>query len=258
MRLIFNYMSLHLKVKMQYKLSFFLTLIAQVLLMSLELFVISSLFQKFNLLNLYSIHELYFVFSVVWFGFSLAQMLGRGFDKFSNLLINGSFDLLLIRPQNIFLQIIGSDIFYEKISRIISSFILFIYSSTQIINGVNIWKILLLLLMLLGSFLIFFSIFIVGASICFYTIQGLEFVNIFTDGTKQLAQYPMGIYNKLVRGIFTYIVPICLINYYPIDYLRGYTNSICYLLLPLISCSSILLALVLFKHGMKHYKSSGS
>lgn len=258
MGLIFNYMSMHLKVKMQYKISFFLTIIAQALVMVLELFVISSLFEKFDLLDLYDIHELYLVFSVIWFGFSLAQMLGRGFDKFSNLIINGSFDLLLIRPQNIFLQIVGSDIFYEKTSRIISSLILFIYSSTKIIKDINIFKVFLLFIMVLGSFCVFYSIFIVGASICFSTIQGLEFVNIFTDGTKQLAQYPMGIYNKIVRKIFTYILPITLINYYPIDYLTGRTDNIFYIFLPLVSCFSIIPAIILFNHGLKRYKSSGS
>lgn len=258
MSLVLKYMSMHLRVKMQYKVSFFFTLVAQILVVFLELFVLKSMFEKFKLLDAYNINELYLNFSVVWVGFSTAQMLGRGFDKFSNLIKNGSFDLLLIRPRNLFLQIIGSDIFYEKISRILSTSILFIYSSIKVVSCFNITNIYLLITMLIGSFLINIAIFIFGASICFYTVEGLEFINIFTDGTKQLAQYPMGIYNKIIRFIFTIFIPISLVNYYPIEYLSGRSTNILYLFLPLLSCLVIIPAIIFFKAGLKKYKSSGS
>lgn len=258
MSLIVNYMSMHLRVRLQYKISFIFTIVAQALIVSLELFVLKSMFTKFKLLDEYNINEMYLNFSVIWLSFSTAQMLGRGFDKFSDLIRNGNFDLLLIRPRNIFLQIIGSDIYYEKSSRIVSTLILFIYSSIKVLDGFDLSKVFLLILMLFGSFIVLISIFIVGAGISFFTIQGLELINIFSDGTKQLAQYPMGIYNKIVRIIFTVIIPITLINYYPIEYLTGRTHNILYIFLPLISCLSIIPAILFFKFGLKKYKSSGS
>ena len=104
--LLSNYLSLHLKIKLQYKLSFILSIIAQAISLVIELYVIKSMFSKFSLLEEYNVYQLYMNFSIVWLGFAIAQMFGRGFDKFSKLIIDGSFDLLLIRPQNIFLQII--------------------------------------------------------------------------------------------------------------------------------------------------------
>ena len=128
MSLLLNYMSIHLRIRMQYKVSFFLTLLTQLLTLLVEIFVLKSMFNKFNLLESYSVYELYFNFSIVWLGYSLAQMLGRGFDKFTNLIVDGSFDLLLIRPRNIFIQIIGSDFYFEKVTRVLSSLILLLKS----------------------------------------------------------------------------------------------------------------------------------
>lgn len=258
MRLLLSYMSMHLKVRMQYKISFFLTMLSQLLIVVFELFVLQSIFDKFSLLEQYNKYELYFNFSIIWLGYSLAQFFGRGFDKFSNLIVDGSFDLLLIRPQRLYLQIIGSDMNYEKVSRIISTFILFIYSSIKIIPSLNIIKVFVLLSIIIGAFLLIMSVFIIGASICFYTIQGLEFVNIFTDGTKHLGQYPMGIFNKVVRLVFTFVIPLTLVNYYPMEYLTGRESFIGYALLPLISILYILPAILIFKIGLKKYKSSGS
>lgn len=258
MRLLFQYMKIHLKVKMQYKLSFFLTFVAQILFVFVELFLICSLFDKFSLLDKYSINELLLGFSVIWLGFSLAQTFGRGFDKFSKIISTGNFDLLLIRPQNIFLQIIGSDLFFEKVSRVIGMLILFIYSAIKVVEKMNFIKLFVLVTMIIGSFAIIMGIFIIGAWVCFYTIQGIEFVNIFTDGTKQLAQYPMTIYNKFVRNFFTYVIPITLINYFPIEFLSGRTTNMAYVFFPLISVLFIVPAVMIFKLGIKKYKSSGS
>ena len=258
MSLLFDYMKVHFKIKMQYKASFICTVLAQLILVVFELFVLKSVFDKFNLLDKYNKYELYFNFSVVWVGYSLAQFIGRGFDKFSNLVRDGSFDLLLIRPRHLFLQIIGSDMNYEKISRILSTLFLFIYSSTKIIVDFNILKLFVLISILLGSFMMIMSVFIIGASVSFYTIQGIEFINIFTDGTKQLGQYPMGIFNKIVRIVFTFVIPLTLVSFYPIEYLTGRQTFIGYAFLPLLSIIYIIPALLLFKIGLRKYKSSGS
>lgn len=258
MNLIINYMKVHFKIKMQYKVSFICTVISQIIIVFLEFFVLQSLFNKFSLLDKFNKYELYFNFSAIFFGYSLAQLVGRGFDKFYRLIGNGNFDFLLIRPRNLFIQIIGSEMYYEKISKVISSLIILIYSCTKIINGFNIFKLLLVLSIILGIFIIIISVFIIGASVSFYTIQGIEFINIFTDGTKQLGQYPMGIFNKVIRFIFTFVIPLTLVNYYPLEYLMGRTTFIGYAFLPLLSTLYIIPALLLFKVGLKKYKSSGS
>ena len=258
MSLLFTYMSMHLKTKMQYKISFVLTLITQLLTMLIEVFVLKSMFDKFNLLETYNVYELYFNFSIVWLGYSLAQMIGRGFDKFTNLIIDGSFDLLLIRPRNLYIQIIGSDFYFEKITRVISSIVLFIIGASKIISNITFFKLLVLILIIIGSFFMIMSVFIIGATFCFYTIQGIEFINIFTDGTKQIGQYPMGIFHKSVRTIFTIFIPLTLVNYYPIEYLTGRTNNFFLGLLPIFAIIFMIPAIYIFKFGLKKYKSSGS
>ncbi len=223
-----------------------------------ELFAINSLFHKFGLLDSYNIYELLFGFSIVWLGFSLSEMFFRGFDHFSDLIVHGKFDLLLIRPRNIYLQILGNDICYEKTSRVLVSLSLFIYSSTKIIETLTFTKLLTLILIVFGAVTIFASIFIIGAAFCFITIQGLEVVNIFTDGSRQLTQYPMGIYKKIVRIVFTFIIPLMLVNYYPVQYLTGKSDNIIYVFFPLLSILFFIISILIFNQGIKKYNSTGS
>lgn len=258
MKLLFNYLSMHLKTCIEYKSSFIMVLISQVLYMLIELFAIYALFTKFQLLDVYDINKLLLGFSTIWLGYSITEIFGRGFDQFSKIIVNGEFDLLLIRPRNIFLQILGTNIAYEKSGRALVALGLFIYSSIKLIKNFTLLKILLLFNMIIGCIIVIMSLFIIGASICFLTVQGLEVINIFTNGTKQVSEYPIGIYNKIVKFFFTFIIPITLINYYPIDYLIGDTNNILYVFMPLIPIILLILSTFIFKLGMRKYCSTGS
>ncbi len=258
MKLFLNYLSLHLKISLEYKSSFIMTIISQTLAMFVELFTVYSLFLKFKLLDVYNSYELLLGFSTLWLGFSLVELFGRGFDHFSRIIVNGNFDILLIRPSNLFIQICGTDICYEKIGRVIISLLIFIYSSIKVISHFTFYKLLLLILMVLGCVVVIFSIFIIGATICFVTIQGLEAVNIITNGTRQVCQYPMGIYKKAVKIFFTIIIPIALVNYYPIDYLTGRTDNILYVFMPILTIIMFFISKFIFNIGLKKYCSTVS
>lgn len=258
MDLIRNYLANHLKVSLEYRLSFILSLISQGLYMLIELFAVYALFSKFNLLKMYNVNEVLLSFSTIWLSFSFCEMFFRGFDNFSKLIIKGDFDILLIRPRNIYLQIFGSDVCYEKLSRVLTAFGLFIYSSINLIRKFSFGKVLLLFNMFLGGVMLFLGLFIMGATMCFYTIQGLEVVNIITNGSKQFAEYPMRIYRRALRLVFTFVIPITIINYYPINYLIGKTNNLLYVFLPLVSFIILYISTKIFNFGISKYHSTGS
>ena len=257
MKLLLNYFSMHLKTQLQYKASFIMTFIAQSLSIFTEFFVIYSLFDKFKLLEEYNTYQLLLTFGIVWFGMSFSEAFGRGFDHFGRLIKHGNFDLLLTRPRSIGLQIIGSEIAYEKIARVLISIGMVIYSIINLRNTLTFIDVLVIVLACICSFVLFLSIFILGASVCFKTVEGLEIINICTDGTRQLGQYPMKIYNKVIFIVFTFIIPLTPINYYPIDFI--FNNGPWYYALTPLSVFIFLFATIqIFKLGLSHYKSTGS
>ncbi len=258
MKLIKRYLSLHLKKSLEYKSSFILTSISQAIYMIAELYAVYALFIKFNLLDTFNKYELLLGFSTVWLGYSICELFGRGFDEFSKIIVNGKFDILLIRPRSIYMQVFGEEICYEKSSRVLMSLFIYIYSASKVITNLTILKVLLLILMVLGCVVIIISLFILAASVCFKTIQGIEIINILTNGSKQVSEYPIGIYRKPIRLFFTIIIPIALVNYYPIDYLSGRTTNIIYLLYPCFTFILFLVSTLIFKLGVKKYCSTGS
>lgn len=258
MKLIKNYLGMHLKVSLEYKSSFILSIISQALYMLVELFTLYSLFIKFKLLDSFDINELLLGFSTIWLGYSLAELFGRGFDNFHLLIRRGDFDLLLIRPRSVFIQIFGSDICYEKAGRTLCALIIYIYSASKVITNLTLLKLLLLILMILGCSILILALFIIGASFCFLTVQGIEVINIITNGTKQVSEYPINIFKKPVRIFFTIVIPVVLVNYYPIFYLNDKTSNILYVFMPLLTLILLFISKYIFKLGMSKYCSTGS
>ncbi|MDD4495521.1 MAG: ABC-2 family transporter protein, partial [Eubacteriales bacterium] len=142
--------------------------------------------------------------------------------------------------------------------RLLQAIAIFIYAIPT--SGVtwNLDKIVTVVLMLIGGFLVFSGLFIVYASICFFTIEGLEFMNIFTDGGREFGKYPLSIYGEGVLKFLTYIVPIALFQYYPFLYLIGRTDTVGYMFLPLVGIVFLIPCLIFWRIGIRHYKSTGS
>lgn len=81
--------------------------------------------------------------------------------------------------------------------------------------------VLLLLFMILCGIFLFMGLYIIYATLCFFTIEGLEFMNIFTDGGREFGRYPAGIYGSSILKFLTFIVPLACFQYYPLLILLG-------------------------------------
>lgn len=258
MGLYFKYFKIHFKSELQYKASFIMSFLSQFIVFFGYYFTIICLFDIFSNIKGFTLYQVLLTFSIIQFGFSFCEVFFRGIDQFDNLIIDGGFDRLLLRPQNIIFQVFAQEVSFIKLARLIQSIIILIIA---IVNIDIIWyidKIITLILMLLSSILIFLGIFILAASYCFLTVKGLEIRNVFTDGGKHMAQYPIGIFKKGFVFFFTFIIPFGFVNYYPLLYLLGRTNNKLIIISPLITVIYLIPCILIFYKGIKRYSSVGS
>ena len=258
MSLYFKYFKVHLKSELQYKISFILSFISQFFVFFGYYFTVLCLFDNFSNIKGFTLYEVLLTFGIIQTGFSFCETFFRGIDKFDDLIVDGSFDRLLLRPRNILLQVFCQETSFIKLSRLIQSLIIL---GIAVINIDVVWtieKIITLLFMIISSILIFLSIFILAAAYCFITVKGLEVRNVFTDGGKHMAQYPIGIFKKGFVFFFTFIIPYAFVNYYPLLYVLGKSNNYLYSMTPLIVLIYLIPCFLIFYKGAKRYTSVGS
>ena len=247
-----------IKMQLEYRKAFIISVIGTFLITFLLTISIYFLFEEFGSIGTWTFYEVAFLFGMVFWNFSLAEMFLRGLDHFDKIIKNGEFDRILIRPQNLLLQATCTEFDFSKIGRAIQCIAIIIIAIANISISWNLYKILVFILMNIGCFIIFLGIFILKASFCFWTIDGLEFMNILAEGGKKVAQYPIDIYAKWFRMFFTFIVPFGLVNYYPVIYLFGKVDNWYYGLFPLFTIIFLIPCLIVWKIGVKHYESTAS
>ena len=258
MKIYLESLAMHLKGELEYRVNFILSFLSQILVFFTYYFIILALFTKFNNIKGFTMYEVLLCFSIIQFGFAFNEVFARGVDRFDDLIIRGDFDRLLLRPKNIILQVLCSNSDFVKTSRIIQSLIVMIVALAHLNIEWNILKVITLILMLISSCVIFFGIFLAAAAYCFFTVQGLEVRNVFTDGGKHMAQYPIGVFKKGFIYFFTFIIPYAFVNYYPLLYFIGKKDNVLYAFSPILVILYLIPCILLFYFGMKRYSSVGS
>lgn len=258
MKLYIESCKMHIKSMLEYKKSFIIGFLSQFFVFFTYYFIILTLFNKFGNIKGFTVYEVLLTFSVIQLGYSLNEVFARGIDLFDEIIVNGEFDRLLVRPRSIISQLFCSKLDLIKTSRVFQSIIIMIIAVSNVGINWDILKIITFVLMIIASTIIFFSIFLFAASYCFVTVQGLEVRHVFTDGGKHMAQYPIGIFNKVFIFIFTFIIPYAFVNYYPLLYLLGKSNNKLYVISPLVVFIFLGISLIVFNEGTKKYISTGS
>lgn len=258
MRLYRNLFLMELKSQMQYRASFFLTVLGQFLTSFSTFFGIRFLFDRIGGLDTFTYGQVLLCFAVVMMSFSLGEMAGGGLAVFPDLLREGELDRVLVRPRNILLQIIVPNMDLSRIG---------LFVQAAIVLGIAIpasgvlwtWNhVLVLILMVLCGGVVFFCLFLLSATIAFFTVQSLDFLDIFTYGMRDFGRYPLSVYGDVVLKFLTFVIPLALIQYYPVLYLLGRESGILYALSPLLALLFVIPSLLLYRFGLRNYQSTGS
>ena len=258
MRLYLKYFSIHLKSQMQYKVSFFLTFFGQFIVSFSAFLGIYFMFSRFNSVEGFTYQQTLLCYSTVLMAFSFAEMFFSAFDVFPSMLGNGQFDRALVRPRNVIFQVIAMKIDFTRLGLLLQAVLVFCYA---IPNSGVIWtwdRILTLFLMVICGAAVFSGLFVIYAAFSFFTIDGLEFMNILTYGGREHGRYPFSIYGEGVLKFLTYVIPLALFQYYPLLFVLGRETGLIYMLAPIISLLFLIPCYVFFRFGLRRYKSTGS
>ncbi len=255
-----KYVKMHLKTASQYKANSTILILANIFATAAEFISIGILFSSFKSVGEWGFYETALMFGIITFSFSLAECFGRGFDEFASLIKNGDLDRLLVRPVNSIFQIFCSKIELIKLGRALFGLTICFVAIFNLGISWTFAKILVLIATFICGFLVCVGVMIIGAGISVFTVENLEFLNIITNGAKEISYYPINVYNKWLARFFTFIIPMACFNYLPLSYIMGYGNLPMLLcaLSPVIGALFIVPCMLFFKWALKHYQSTGT
>ncbi len=258
LRLYKKYFSIHLKSVMQYKASFFITMTGNFLTQFSVFLGLLFMFQRFRRVKDFSFQEVVLCYGILLLGFQISQMFASGFKVFDSMIANGQFDRILTRPRNEIFQVLASRIDFVRLGGMLQGAVMFVYGVTQAQVEWTALRILTLCFMVIGGAVVFSAIFLLDGAFAFFTLEGLEFMNVFSYGASEHGKYPLGIYGKGMLTFCTFAVPYALFQYYPLLFLLGRSDNLWFVFLPLVSCWFVVPCWLVWRLGVRRYKSTGS
>ncbi len=262
-RLYGHYLGISIRAQMQYRASFLLQSLGQFLVTGVEFLGLWALFDRFGSIRGWSLPEVAFFYGVVNVAFSFADALSTGFDRMGDFIKRGEFDRMLLRPRSTVLQLAGYELALRRVGRLLQGGIVLAWAASTLEVAWSAPSLLLLLAAVTGGACLFFALFVVQATLSFWTIESLEIVNTVTYGGVETAQYPLAIYAVWFRRFFTFVVPLAAIAYFPVVAILGREDPLGSPLWfqwtsPLLGVGFLLLTLQLWRFGLRHYSSTGS
>src|SRR5205085_540926 len=109
-RLYLHYTAISLRSQLQYRASFLLQTLGQLLITGFEFLGLAALFNRFGSLQNWSLPEVGFFYGIIGVAFAIAEAIPRGFDVFSRTIRAGDFDRILLRPRSTAFQIAAQEL----------------------------------------------------------------------------------------------------------------------------------------------------
>jgi ABC-2 type transport system permease protein len=263
LQLYFRYLGISLRGQLQYRASFVMTALGQFALTAIEFGGIWVLFQRFGSLRGWTLAEVALLYGMINVAFALGEGIGRGFDTFPALVKSGDFDRLLLRPRSTALQVAGGELQLMRVGRLLQGLIVLLWAAPRLGIDWSVATIALLVAAILGGACLFYGLFVLQATLSFWTIETLEVMNALTYGGTETGQYPLSIYRPWFRRFFTWVVPLACANYLPAHAILGRPDALgaaplWQWLSPLAGLLFLGAALQVWHAGVRHYRSTGS
>lgn len=211
--------SLRIRGQMQYPASFLMQIFGNFIINFGELVVLFVLFQRFDNLGGWTLGDVLFLHGMSLAMFGIGDTLSQGLRSVPELIREGTFDRLLIRPMSSFVQALVSEVSLRHLGLLAQGFLVFGVAVRIVDVDWSPAKIAFLGIVIISGAALFLALFTIEAIVSFWTVNSLEAINAFTYGGSDLGQYPLHIFDQRLRWLFLWIIPVGFLTYYPALYI---------------------------------------
>ncbi len=136
------------------------------------------------------------------------------------LVITGDFDRYMLRPMNVFFQVIAEKLQPDALGELLVGSILVVYSISKGVVVVDALHVVMFVVSIFAGAMIYTAIKLFFASLSFWIKRSGPFLQVAYE-LADFAKYPTEIYAKVIQFIITWIIPFAFVAYLPASYFLG-------------------------------------
>ncbi len=258
LRLYFLIVAQYMKARMQYRVDFFVSSIGIIFQNVAGFAALWVLFNSIPELQGWRYDELVFLYGFAILSVTPAQMFFDNTWQLRNHVQQGTFIKYYFKPINMMFYYMSEVLDLKAFAQLVFGVILLATSSASLGVEWNLAMILSTLALMAASSLVMISFLIISSSSCFWITNSFAVMNFFFR-FRDYARYPITIFNGFFRFLFSFLIPIGFIAYYPSQLiLRPSEATWLVYLTPVAGGAFFALACFVWSRGVKAWSGTGS
>ena len=257
-RLYPRYLKQAIKAHMEYNVDFFMGAAASVSGHLAALFFLAILYQRVPAIGGWTQWEVILLYGISILSRSIASMLFQGVWSISQLISRGELDKLLVRPVWPLLQVLGSAFGVQGLGHLVSGGAMVILAGFHLGSVWNLRGIFWLILAVLSGCVILISILLIAECVSFWTGGRQTNLPYLAYQLGELGRYPMEVYPWPVQFLITWIIPFAFGTYYPVAAILNKPGAYLAFLSPAMAAAILVLAVAVWRAGLRSYSGTGS
>ncbi|MCP2327825.1 ABC-2 type transport system permease protein [Hamadaea flava] len=246
-----------------YRVSFWLDMAGNLVVLSADLMAMLVMFQVTDDLGGFSRPQVLLMFAITAVAFALADLAVGNIERIRVYVRTGTLDTVLVRPLGVLGQLLAVDFSIRRLSRVLYAAVILAVALHAAHLAWTVPKAVLLLIAIVAGALFFAALFVASATVAFWWIESGELGNIVTYGGRDFTAYPMSLYGAWFRRLFGFVLGLGFISYYPALALLGRPDPIGLpdwtgWVAPLAGPIAATVAALIWRTGVRHYRSTGS
>ncbi len=258
LRIYFKILAQDIKSKMSYRADFIISTLGMIFTNIAGFVSFWILFRSFPDIKGWSYHEMLFLYGFSLISLTPVQCLFDNNWSLRSYVYSGDFIKYCFRPINLFFYY-QSEVFDIKgLGQLAFGIGTLVYSWNKIGLACTPLMILKIVVFLITASLIMIALQNAAAATCFW-IQNSFYILDLAYRFRDYAKYPVTIFSSVFKFIFTFLMPIAFIAYYPsLVILRPDDVPILTWLSPIIGCLFFYVSYKIWMYGALKYNGTGS
>lgn len=250
-----RYILINFKSILVYDLDYIFGIIAMMIKNAVNFCMLLLLFQLVDQIKGWSFEQMLFLYGMSTISYALWHCLFIDVITIPTYIQTGEFDRFLLKPVDPLFQIMMEGFDEDGWGELFFGVIVLITSIVRM-DGVSVWKMLVLPIFCVAGMLIFAALSIFCSSVAFYTVGNIDLTSNVMD-FQEFAKYPLSIFSKPIQGIFTFLIPIGFVAYYPGIAFMSDTAYLWGMLTLPVAIVFFVVAWKWWHYALKKYSSSG-
>lgn len=247
-----------IKSKMQFRTDFYVSSLGMLATNLSGLLSFWILFNSIPDIQGWNYNQMIFLYGFSLLALTPVQLFFDNIWNISGKVLRGDFIIYCLRPVNIFFYYIAEVFDMKGLSQLTFGGIILVYAWVKLSIALSVLNILLLILTLLGASMVMIGIMVLASSSAFW-ITNSTAVMMFMFKFKDYSKYPMTIFNAVFRFVFSFLIPIGFIAFYPSQmFLEPNSLTIMALLSPVMGIVFFALGYKVWMRGAVAYSGTGS